>query len=139
MGHSSGQGTHVEPVLNPARQQNQKKGEAPWTNGCWWRPAMLYTLKWRLRNTLKWRLRNTLKWRLRNTLKWRITMDDWLLVAIYAEIEATKAEIEGMKALNQYRRDAGRAIAYSDEAFFKIAEELRKISKEILTKKEKEQ
>jgi hypothetical protein len=131
MGHSSGQGTHVEPVLNPARQQNQKKGEAPWTNGCWWRPAMLYTLKWRLRNTLKWRLRNT--------LKWRITMDDWLLVAIYAEIEATKAEIEGMKALNQYRRDAGRAIAYSDEAFFKIAEELRKISKEILTKKEKEQ
>jgi hypothetical protein len=44
-----------------------------------------------------------------------------------------------MKALNKFRCDMGDAIAYADEEFFKLAEELRRISKEILTKKEKEQ
>jgi hypothetical protein len=68
----------------------------------------------------------------------RSTMDAWLM-AMHAEIEALKAEIEGMKALNKFRCDMGDAIAYADEEFFKLAEELRRISKEILTKKEKEQ
>ncbi len=43
-------------------------------------------------------------------------MEAWIL-AVYAEIEALKAEIEGMKALNQYRIDVGKTITYDDKAF----------------------
>jgi hypothetical protein len=38
---------------------------------------------------------------------------------------AVQAEIEGMKALNQYRSNCGDQIAYTADNFFEKAEELR--------------
>ena len=58
-------------------------------------------------------------------------MESWL-VAQYAEIEAVKAEIEGMKVLNQYRIDRGETIAYNDEAFQEKADHLWAISETIM-------
>jgi hypothetical protein len=43
----------------------------------------------------------------------------------FALVLAVQAEIEGMKALNDYRKGLGQGIAYSDEPFFEKAEELR--------------
>ncbi len=57
-------------------------------------------------------------------------MEDWLLVQ-YVKIEAVKAEIEGMKALNQYRIDRDETIAYVDDAFQEKANYLWGISQVI--------
>jgi hypothetical protein len=43
----------------------------------------------------------------------------------YALVLAVQAEIEGMKALNQYRSNCGDQIAYTADNFFEKAEELR--------------
>jgi hypothetical protein len=45
-----------------------------------------------------------------------------------ALVLSVQAEIEGMKALNTYRTGLGQGIAYTDEAFFEKAEELRILS-----------
>jgi len=54
-------------------------------------------------------------------------MEAWLL-AQQAEIEAVKAEIQGMIALNQYRFHRSESIAYVDNDFQKKADELRGIA-----------
>ena len=41
-------------------------------------------------------------------------------------------EVEGMKALNQYRIDRGEAIAYDDNSFQEQANLLKSISEEII-------
>lgn len=48
-------------------------------------------------------------------------MDQAWLIAQYAEIEAVKADIEGMKAANQFRIQRGETIAYDDDAFHEKA------------------
>jgi len=48
-------------------------------------------------------------------------MDQAWLLAQYAEIEAVKADIEGMKALNQIRTCRGEMIAYDEDAFHEKA------------------
>ena len=48
-------------------------------------------------------------------------MDQAWLLAQYAEIEAVKADIEGMKALNQTRIQRGESIAYDEDAFHEKA------------------
>ena len=47
----------------------------------------------------------------------------------YAGIEAIKAEIESMKALNKYREMRGETIAYDEEAFLEKADALKEISR----------
>ena len=54
-------------------------------------------------------------------------MESWLL-AQYAEIEAIKAEIQGMIALNQYRLSRDETIAYNDDAFQEKADILYRLS-----------
>uniref|UniRef100_A0A6M3XYJ8 Uncharacterized protein n=1 Tax=viral metagenome TaxID=1070528 RepID=A0A6M3XYJ8_9ZZZZ len=54
-------------------------------------------------------------------------MESWLL-AQYSEIEAIKAEIQGMVALNQYRLSRDETIAYDDNAFQEKADALHSIS-----------
>lgn len=58
-------------------------------------------------------------------------MDAWLL-AKYAEIEATRAELQGMIALNYYRLGRDETIAYDEKAFQEQADALRRISEEVL-------
>ena len=41
---------------------------------------------------------------------------------INSQIACANAEVEGMKAENQYRVDCGHSIAYGEEAFYKVAE-----------------
>lgn len=43
-------------------------------------------------------------------------MEDWI-IPLYAEIEAIKAEIEGMKATNQCLIQQGETLAYDESAF----------------------
>ena len=43
-------------------------------------------------------------------------MESWLL-AVQANIEAVKVEVQGMVAANQERISRGEAIAYNEEAF----------------------
>jgi len=43
-------------------------------------------------------------------------------------IFAVQAEIEGMKALNEYRLSRDETIAYDEESFVSKAEELRNLS-----------
>lgn len=43
---------------------------------------------------------------------------------IYAHTVAAQAEIEGMKALNSYRINRGETIAYVDENFTGVQDEL---------------
>ena len=57
-------------------------------------------------------------------------MEGWLLMQ-KAEIDAINAEIEGMKALNQYRVDRDETIAYDEDAFFEKATQLRSIAEVI--------
>jgi len=54
-------------------------------------------------------------------------MEAWLL-AQQAEMEAIKAEIQGMIALNQYRISRGETIAFNDDAFQGKADILRSIA-----------
>ena len=58
-------------------------------------------------------------------------MEAWLL-AQQAEMEAIKAEIIGMAALNQYRISREETIAYNDESFQKKATEFRSIATSII-------
>ena len=51
----------------------------------------------------------------------------WLLER-KCEIDAINAEIEGMKALNQYRIDRNETIAYDEDAFIVMAGQLRDIA-----------
>jgi len=44
------------------------------------------------------------------------------------EAFALVAEMEGMKAANKMRELNGQALAYSEEAFYEIADKLRKIN-----------
>jgi len=60
-------------------------------------------------------------------------MEAWLL-AQQIEMEAIKAEIQGMIAMNRYRMDRTEAIVYSDDAFQKKADELRCIATCIMQK-----
>jgi hypothetical protein len=55
-------------------------------------------------------------------------MTDPALVAYTAEIEALKADIEGMKATNISREARGEALAYDEYAFSARADALRDIS-----------
>ena len=48
-------------------------------------------------------------------------MDQAWLLAQYAEIEAVKADIEAMRALNQARIQRGESIAYNEDAFHEKA------------------
>jgi len=48
-------------------------------------------------------------------------MDQAWLLAQYAEIEAVKADIEGMKATNQIRIHRGETPAYDEDAFHEKA------------------
>ena len=47
-------------------------------------------------------------------------MESWLL-AMQANIEAVKVEVQGMVTANQERISKGKAIAYNEEAFQKKA------------------
>lgn len=58
-------------------------------------------------------------------------MEAWL-IAQYAQIEAIKAEIESMKALNKYRESRGETIAYDEAAFYEKAQFLWGISNLIM-------
>jgi len=58
-------------------------------------------------------------------------MGSWLL-AQQAEIEAIKAEIQGMIALNQYRIDRQETIAYDEDAFQEKADALRSVAAYIM-------
>ena len=58
-------------------------------------------------------------------------MESWLL-AQYSEIEAIKAEIQGMIALNQYRISRDETIAYDGDAFQEKADILREVSAMIM-------
>ena len=58
-------------------------------------------------------------------------MNAWLL-AKQAEMFSIMVEVEGMKALNQYRIDRGEAIAYDDNSFQEQANLLKSISEEII-------
>ena len=59
-------------------------------------------------------------------------MDDGWLLTQMAEIEAIKAEIQGMIALNQYRLSREGTIAYDEKSFCDKAFELREISIRIM-------
>jgi len=61
-------------------------------------------------------------------------MDDQLIAKL-VEVEAIKAEIEGMKAenqYNQYRASRGETIAYTGDAFMDHASHLHNIAKWIM-------
>ena len=58
-------------------------------------------------------------------------MDDQLIAKL-VEVEAIKAEIEGMKAENQYRASRGETIAYTGDAFMDHASHLHNIAKWIM-------
>jgi hypothetical protein len=58
-------------------------------------------------------------------------MNAWLL-AKQAEMFSIVVEVEGMKALNQYRIDRGETIAYDDNHFQEQANLLKSISEEII-------
>jgi len=47
------------------------------------------------------------------------------------ELEALLTEREGMLAENVHRLDCGHSIAYGDDAFFELAERMRKLNKAI--------
>lgn len=53
------------------------------------------------------------------------------ICAMQAEMFALQAEVEGMKALNQYRIDKQETIAYDDGAFHEKADQLRGVSNEL--------
>ena len=60
----------------------------------------------------------------------------WMLVnlfALQAEIEAIKAEIEGMKQLNEDRRISGYTDTYTESSFYEAANSIRKIAKRMKT------
>lgn len=54
-------------------------------------------------------------------------MDAWV-VAKFAQIEAIKAEIEGMKIANLIRERNGEAPAYGEDAFIGMAKDLQSIA-----------
>lgn len=58
-------------------------------------------------------------------------MEPWI-VAQNAQIYAVIAEIEGMKAENVQREGSGRSLAYTEDAFFEKANELRSLSDYIM-------
>jgi len=47
------------------------------------------------------------------------------ITVLYANIEAIKAEIEGMKSENKLREQQGNSPAYGEGSFYKKAEEIR--------------
>ena len=59
-------------------------------------------------------------------------MESWLL-AQYSEIEAIKAEIQGMIAENQYRVDRKETVTFVEEHFIEKASDLRSIANVIMT------
>lgn len=59
-------------------------------------------------------------------------MDQRKYLEIYAQIEAIKAEIEGMKIMNQERSNNNFAAAYDQSHFDEKAEELRQLGAEAL-------
>ena len=50
------------------------------------------------------------------------------LYALQAEVEAIKAEIEGMKQLNEDRRISGYADGYTESNFYEAANSIREIA-----------
>lgn len=59
-------------------------------------------------------------------------MDQRKYLEIYAQIEAVKAEIEGMRAENQFNKELGYRPLYLEGAFKRKAEELRNLGAEAL-------
>lgn len=59
-------------------------------------------------------------------------VDQRKYLEIYAQIEAIKAEIEGMKIMNQGRLNNNFAAAYDQSHFDYKAEELRQLGAEAL-------
>lgn len=57
----------------------------------------------------------------------------WLakVFSLQAKIEALKTFVDGMKAENDQRIQLGQSIAYTEDSFSKIAEEMNEISKEL--------
>lgn len=48
-------------------------------------------------------------------------------IDVELEMRALDAEMEGMKAENQWRAQNGDSIVYGEDAFFQLAEEYRKL------------
>ena len=56
---------------------------------------------------------------------------DAKLLAIYADIEAYKADMAGMQAANLERRINNQSISYSEQAFSRIAEKIRALARQL--------
>ena len=57
------------------------------------------------------------------------------LFALQAEIEAIKAEIEGMKQFNEDRRILGNIDTYTESSFYEAANSIREIAERMKTEK----
>ena len=53
-----------------------------------------------------------------------------MVIDVKIKLEAFITEREGMLAENAHRLNCGNSIAYSNEAFFELAERIRKLVKE---------
>ena len=58
-------------------------------------------------------------------------METWLL-AKRAQIISLEAEMQGYVALNQYRLGKGETVAYNEDAFVNLSDQLNKLAIEIL-------